>query len=90
MDIFLGLVEVLKVPVLWTAIILCAGCGVLGVLSPKLLATINGISTKWVDTNWLFSYMDKKIDVDRFMVKHARLFGLLSLVTAVGLFYRFF
>ena len=89
MDTIMGLIEVLKVPVLWTAIILCAGCGVLGLLSPKLLAMVNGLSTKWIDTNWLFSCMDKRFDVDRVLTKHARLFGLLSLAAAAGLFYQF-
>ena len=89
MEIFAGLLEILKVPVLWTAIILCAVCGLLGLVSPRLLGTANRLSTKWVDTNWLFSCMDKSVDVDQYFTRHARLFGLMSIVAAVGLFYRF-
>jgi H+/Cl- antiporter ClcA len=89
MENFVGLFEMLKTPVLWTGIILCALCGIVGLISPRLLQTANDLSTKWVDTNWLFSCMDRTINVDATLVNHARAFGFCCLVASVGLFYKF-
>ena len=89
METFAGLIEILKTPVLWTAITLCACCGVLGLANPRLLEKVNKLSTTWVDTNWMFSFMDKTVHVDKTLAKHGRIFGLCAVVAAVGLFYQF-
>jgi hypothetical protein len=89
MDPLAEVLTLFQAPVLWSAVVLCAGSGILGVASPRFLATVNSVSKKSFDSNQFFAVLDKTFEADEFFLKHARLFGACSLATAALLYFQF-
>ena len=83
-NLFESLVSALS----WMAIIVCLVVGLLALLRPSLLATANSKSSRWIDSRKLFEFLDRQIYVDQIVLKHHKVFGVLSLLTAVGLIAR--
>ena len=85
MNPYSNILEPAVPPLMWFAIITCAIVGVLALVRPTLLASANSKSSRWIDSQKLFEALDKQFHVDQFVLQHNRVFGVLSLLTAVGL-----
>jgi hypothetical protein len=59
--------------------------GLLAMVSPKGFARLSQAGGHWVDTSRLISKLDSRYDVDRRVLSHSRLFGLVVLLAAVVL-----
>ncbi len=53
-------------------------CGVVAVLSPRTFEAIARYARRGVDTKRCLAWLDKEVDVDEFVLRHARLFGLVT------------
>jgi hypothetical protein len=85
MDSAMELTMIFRVPLLWCAFFLCISSGLLSLASPRVLHAINSAWTKPVDSQG-GSFLDKKIDADSFLLRHARIFGVCALATGIYLF----
>lgn len=86
MDTAVEFTAIFRVPLLWCAFFLFAGSGLLGLASPKMLRAIN---TAWRKPAKKQSdgILDKTIDADSFLVRHARVFSVFSLAVGTFLYY---
>jgi len=87
MDSAVELTAIFRVPLLWCAFFLCVGSGLLSLASPGILRAIN---TAWrkPHVHQGAGVLDKAIDADTFLLKHARFFGVCALATGIYLFYQ--
>ena len=90
MNSYTNLLESLVPPLLWIAIIVCAVVGLLALTRPGLLATANSKSSRWIDSRKLFEFFDRQIHVDEFVLKHHKVFGVISLLTSAVLIVCYF
>ena len=88
MDTTLELFALFRTPLLWCAIVLCIGSGILGLANPEFLRKVNALSAKSVDTERFFSALNTNVNTDQFLLKHARIFGICAIVTSLVLFYQ--
>ncbi|MBX3411170.1 MAG: GGDEF domain-containing protein [Pirellulales bacterium] len=61
--------------------------GLLAIISPKAFAAVAGYSNRLVNASQTDTVFDKWIDIDRFVLQHARYFGLLVTVSVVYLWF---
>ena len=61
--------------------ILCS-VGILAVVSPKRFSALSARGGQWIDTNKLLATLDKRVDVDRYVLPFSRWLGLAVLVAA--------
>lgn len=61
--------------------------GLLAIISPKAFAAVAGYSNRLVNSSQTDTVLDKWIDIDRFVLQHARYFGLLVIVSVVYLWF---
>ena len=87
MDSAVEFTAIFRLPLLWCAFFLFIGSGVLGLASPKMLQAIN---TAWRKPAEIQSkgFLDKTIDADSFLVRHARVFSVFSLAVGTFLYYQ--
>jgi len=61
--------------------------GLLAIVSPKAFAAVAGYSNRLVNASNSDTVLDKWIDIDRFVLQHARYFGLLVTISVVYLWF---
>ena len=62
-------------------LVFSAALGVVAVISPRFFAKLATKSGRWVDSARYLAALDKKIDLDRLVLPHSRLFGALVLIS---------
>jgi len=67
------------VPVSAAAVVGSVLCGLIAVISPRTFGAIARAASRRVDTQRWLAWLDKEIDIDRYVLKHARLFGFVTL-----------
>jgi hypothetical protein len=90
MEYYTYFVQNFAAPLLWMAVGLCGGVGLVALAGPGFLASLNAKSKQWVDTNKYFSWTEKQVDVDKFILRYSRVFGLFAVLTAGAMVYSFF
>jgi hypothetical protein len=62
--------------------------GLLAIVSPRLFEAIATRSAQWIDSEQFLKYLDRQIDIDRFILPHSRVFGgtVLASVAVLGYF----
>jgi hypothetical protein len=74
-----------------TLLALTGGLGLVALLSPRLFQRIATKGSHWIDTQKLIEQLDRRYDVDRYVLPHSRLLGALvvaSVVLLAGLLFR--
>jgi len=87
MDSAVEFTAIFRLPLLWCAFFLFAGSGVLGLASPKMLRSINSAWRKPTDGQ-SEGILAKTIDADSFLLRHSRVFSVLSLAVGTFLYYQ--
>jgi hypothetical protein len=88
----IGLIESREIAV-WCVLGLLATVGLLAVLSPRRFQAIATRGSQWVDTNRLLSLLDRRVDVDQYLLPASRSLGAIVLLATVllgFLFVRYF
>ena len=71
----------------WSLLAVFGLLGLLAVLSPKSFERVSTCGSQWVHTEKLLAVLDRQYDVDGFVLRHCRLFGLLVLAAVAFLAY---
>ena len=74
--------------VIWLWLGIFGLLGLLALLSPHAFNRMARVGGKWIDTSKFFDSMEKPITVDRFVLRHCRLFGLVVMVGAAVFGYK--
>jgi hypothetical protein len=65
--------------------------GLLAVVNPRWFAVIVSQSNhQWIDTNKVLAPLDKRVNIDPYVLRHSRLLGLAVLATVALLVVRFY
>lgn len=67
------------VPIAAAAVVGTGLCGVVAILSPRTFEAIARFSRRRIDTKRCLAWLDKEVDVDSYVLRHARLFGLVTI-----------
>lgn len=73
-------VETLRSVVLPLVMAFCVLCGLLALLAPRAFALFARKSSRWVESRKYLEYLDRTVDIDRFILSRSRLFGALLLL----------
>jgi hypothetical protein len=63
-------------PILLAVLIFAAACGLLAIFSPRTFARLAGMGGQWVDSQRFVKWLDARFDIDGFVLRHARAFGV--------------
>lgn len=77
------LAKISFMPVVWTLLGICAAAGLLAVVSPKKFHALTNHSNTWVDSNKFLETLDKRVDIDKYVLPFSRVLGV-SVLIAVG------
>lgn len=69
----------------YISVFACAVCGLVALSSPTRFARLASFWGQWIDTQPTIPIADSRVDVDSFVLKHSRIFGVL--VVAASLFW---
>jgi len=61
--------------------------GLLAVVSPRLFQKLAGQTDRWVDTNRALECLDRKVDIDAYVLPRSRLLGVAVLASVAVLSY---
>ena len=70
------------------ALALSAICGAIAMASPKRFRALAVYSARWIETEGLSKWLDRRIDVDGYVLRHPRAFGAIATLSAIYLAYR--
>ena len=79
MDQILDLLRATWVPFAWFLFGAAGIVGVLAVISPRGFSKVVTQSSRWVDAGKLLAFLDKRYDIDRYVLPYSRLLGFLVL-----------
>jgi hypothetical protein len=72
-----------KQAILWGTLGLLGLIGVIAVFSPARFAKLATRSGRWVDTNKIVQVLDKRVDIDHYVLPFSRLLGV-AVILSVG------
>ena len=61
--------------------------GILAMVSPKFFQALATRSTRWIDTERYLAVLDRRVDVDAYVLQHCRVLGALVMVSVSVLGY---
>lgn len=67
---------------------LSAVCGAIAMASPKKFRAPAVCSARWIKTEGLSKWLDRRVDVDGYVLRHPRAFGAIATISAIYLAYR--
>jgi hypothetical protein len=73
--------------ILWGALSIFGFIGLIAVVSPNRFAVLATRSGRWVDTNKVLEVLDKRIDIDRYVLPFSRLLGITVILAVAVLAY---
>ncbi len=73
----------------WSACSVLALLGLYAMLSPQGFRKLATGSSKWIDTSRLVEVMDRQVDIDERVLRHARAFGAALLVATALIAYSY-
>jgi len=79
-----SMIQLLAEPLLISLSVGTAICGVIAVVSPKTFVSISNASSRSVNTDVLLAWLEHRMDLDQFVLRQARFFGLV--IVAVMLY----
>jgi hypothetical protein len=69
----------------WPLLGLVGAAGAVAVFSPRLFSRLASWGNRWIDADRVLTKLDRRIDIDRHVLAHCRLFGVAVLGTVVVL-----
>ncbi|HEY2882929.1 MAG TPA: hypothetical protein VGJ15_10855 [Pirellulales bacterium] len=76
-----------KTAVVWSLLALVGMLGFIALVSPSLFASLSRRSGQWVDTNKLAQVLDRRVDIDHYVLPFSRLLGAAVLASVAVLAY---
>lgn len=55
--------------------------GVVAVVSPKHFERLANVSSHWVDSSKLFAFLERRYDIDSYILPYSRVLGVLMLLS---------
>lgn len=80
-------VQIAWEPIAFTLLGLAGLLGLLAVVSPRLFQKVAGQSGRWIDSSRALEYLDRKVDIDAYILPRSRLLGVAVLVSVAVLAY---
>ena len=71
-------------PLAWVGLGMLAAVGLLAVVSPSRFTALASRSNQWVDSDKYLRVLDKRIEIDQYVLPYSRWLGL-AVLLAVGL-----
>lgn len=71
----------------WPFLLVVGALGLIAVFFPRQFRVLAYRSSKWIDTDKVLSTMDKRVEIDRLVLRHARLFGGIVILACALLAY---
>jgi hypothetical protein len=68
-----------------TMLIFSGTCGLIAVISPDRFKALSSLGSRWVDTSHISQWLDLRIDVDGYVLRHPRMFGFIVSISAIYL-----
>ena len=72
---------------LWFSLSLCGLVGLMAIVSPRKFSLLAVRGSRWFDTNKVADVLDKRVDVDRYILPFSRLLGAVVVVAVAVLAY---
>ena len=74
----------------WPLLGAIAALGLLAFMSPARFAVIAYGGGTWIDTDKIRQILDQRVDIDRYVVRYGRFFGLLVIGAALLIGYMYY
>ncbi len=55
--------------------------GMIAMANPRLFRSLSGRFSQWIDSSRALLFLDKRVNIDRYVLRHARVFGAVVVVT---------
>ena len=68
---------------LFVLLILAGVSGFVALVSPRHFRTLAGWSARWVDGERYLAVLDKRVDIDGYVLRHCRVLGSLVIVSVL-------
>ena len=76
--------------IVWTVLASVAVLGLVALVSPERFALLARGSSKWIDTEGIRERVERPIDIDQFVFRNSRVFGVLVVAAAGVLGYVYY
>jgi hypothetical protein len=80
-------VQIVWEPIAFVLLGLAGLAGLLAVVSPRTFQKLAGQSGRWVDSSRALECLDRKVDIDAYVLPRSRLLGVAVLVSVAVLAY---
>lgn len=67
----------------YVLVVACAFCGLIALAAPARFARVARFWGMWIETRPKIPFIDSRIDVDAFAVRHSRVFGAAVFAAAI-------
>lgn len=67
---------------IWALLAVAAGSALMAVVSPRLFSALNAWSSVWIDVDKLTKRLDKRVDIERHVIRHSRMLGAMTVAAA--------
>ncbi len=74
-----GLGMMIVIPMAAAAVFGAGFCAIVAILSPRTFETMATFAGRKFDTKRCLAWLDREVNIDKYVVRHARLFGLLTI-----------
>jgi hypothetical protein len=71
----------------WVLLSFCGFAGIVAVASPRWFARLSRGGSKWIDTNRVAAVLDRRIEVDQYLLPYSRWLGAAVLASVAALVY---
>lgn len=78
-----SLLTELVAALIWSALLLFGLLGLLAFLCPQWFRKLAAYSGHWIDTSKLVAALDKRIDIDEYVLRHSRLLGAVVVASLI-------
>jgi hypothetical protein len=76
-------IQAVVTPIVAAALAGTGSCGLVAVVSPKTFSGIAAFASRRIETSQWFEWFDKEFDIDEYILRHTRLFGLFTIATVL-------
>jgi hypothetical protein len=73
------------VRVAWLLLALSGSLGLMALISPRCFHRVSAAGSRWVDTTKLIERLDRRFDVDRYILPYSRVLGALVVASVAVL-----
>jgi hypothetical protein len=74
-------------PVAWIGLVAAGGSGLLIIVAPKRFSQLASWCNLWIDTDRLAKRLDYRVEIDAYVLRYGRLFGLVVVAASLALAY---